>query len=343
MKPDPTTYQQFVTDIKNRIRHAQYLALKKVNKELISLYWDIGRSIKEKQEAEGWGKSIVEKLSMDLQKEFPGMSGFSTRNLWLMRQFFETYSNDENLQPMVAEIGWSHNTLILNKCNNKLEREFYIRMTRKYGWTKNVLKHQIEGNAYAHAMSSQNNFDTQLPEKYKHQAVLAMKDEYHFGFLELTEKHSEHELEQAILQNIRRFLTEMGGDFGFIANQYRLVVEQQEYFIDLLLFHRRLQSLVAIELKVGDFSPEYAGKMQFYLSVLNDTQKLEHENPAIGIIVCKTKSRTVVEYALKESNQPMGVASYSMHSQLPKQWEKLLPTPEQISKNLKWIENEFND
>lgn len=343
MKPDSPTYQQFVADIKDRIRHAQYQALKKVNKELLSLYWDIGRSIKEKQEAEGWGKSIVEKLSMDLQKEFPGMSGFSTRNLWLMRQFFETYSNDENLQPMVAEIGWSHNTLILSMCNNNLEREFYIRMTRKYGWTKNVLKHQIEGNAYAHAMTSQNNFDTQLPDKYRQQAVLAMKDEYHFGFLELTEKHSEHELEQSILQNIRRFLTEMGGDFSFIANQYRLIVEQQEYFIDLLLFHRRLQSLVAIELKVGDFSPEYAGKMQFYLSVLNDTQKLEHENPAIGIIVCKTKSRTVVEYALKESHQPMGVASYSMHSQLPKQWEKLLPTPEQISKNLKWIENEFNE
>lgn len=343
MKPNPTAYQKFVTDIKNRIRHAQYQALKKVNKELISLYWDIGRSIKEKQEAEGWGKSIVEKLSMDLQKEFPGISGFSTRNLWLMRQFFATYSNDEDLQPMVAEIGWSHNTLIFSKCNKKLEREFYIRMTRKYGWTKNVLKHQIEGNAYANAMTGQTNFEKHLSDTYKKQAVLAVKDEYQFDFLELTEKHSEHELEQAILQNIRRFLTEMGGDFSFIANQYRLVVEQQEYFIDLLLFHRRLQSLVAIELKVGDFSPEYAGKMQFYLSVLNDTQKLEHENPAIGIIVCKTKNRTVVEYALKESNQPMGVASYSMHSQLPKHWEKLLPTPDQISKNLKWIENEFNE
>ncbi|MCF8233154.1 MAG: PDDEXK nuclease domain-containing protein [Bacteroidales bacterium] len=342
MKLDSPTYQQFFADIKDRIRNAQYLALKKVNKELISLYWDIGRSIKEKQEAEGWGKSVVEKLSMDLQKEFPGIRGFSQANLWRMRSFYMTYHQAENLALMVREIGWSHNVLIMEKCADMLECEFYIRMTRKYSWTKNVLKHQIEGNAYAHAMTSQNNFDTQLPEKYKQQAVLAMKDEYHFGFLELTEKHSEHELEQAILQNIRRFLTEMGGDFSFIANQYRLVVEQQEYFIDLLLFHRRLQSLVAIELKVGDFSPEYAGKMQFYLSVLNDTQKLEHENPAIGIIVCKTKSRTVVEYALKESNQPMGVASYSMHSQLPKHWEKLLPTPEQISKNLKWIENEFN-
>ncbi|MGM0648496.1 MAG: PDDEXK nuclease domain-containing protein [Bacteroidota bacterium] len=343
MKPDSTAYQIFVADIKNRIRHAQYQALKKVNKELLSLYWDIGLSIKEKQESEGWGKSIVEQLSMDLQKEFPGMRGFSQANLWRMRSFYMTYHQAENLAPLVREIGWSHNLLIMEKCTDMLEREFYIRMTRKYGWTKNVLKHQIEGNAYANAMTGQTNFEKHLPDTYKKQAVLAVKDEYQFDFLELTEKHSEHELEQAILQNIRSFLTEMGGEFSFIANQYRLTVEHQEYFIDLLLFHRRLQSLVAIELKVGDFLPEYAGKMQFYLSVLNDTQKLEHENPAIGIIVCKTKNRTVVEYALKESNQPMGVASYNMHSQLPKQWEKLLPTPEQISNNLKWIENEFND
>ncbi len=181
MKPESIPYQQFVADIKDRIRKAQYQALKKVNQELISLYWDIGRSIKEKQEVEGWGKSIVEKLSKELQKEFPGIRGFSQANLWRMRNFYLTYHKAENLAPMVREIGWSHNVLIMEKCADMLQREFYIRMTRKYGWTKSVLKHQIEGNAYAHAMTSQNNFDTQLPDKYRQQAVVALKDDYHFG------------------------------------------------------------------------------------------------------------------------------------------------------------------
>ena len=340
------TYKNFLGSVKQRIRDAQYKALQVVNKEQIQLYWDIGKMIVEKQNELGWGKSVVEFLSKDLRSEFSGQSGWSARNLWLMRQFYDTYHKNVILQPMVAELGWTHNQIIMSKCKDNLEREFYIRMTRKYGWTKNVLINQIEGNSYALYLTNQTIFEQTLPEKYRNQAILAIKDEYHFDFLDLTDKHSEKELERALLNNIRQFLIEMGGDFSFIGNQYPLPVNDNNknpYAFDLLLYHRKLQSLVAIDLKVGKFIPEYAGKMQFYLSVLNDKVKLKHENLSIGIIICKSKNRTIVEYALRDSNQPIGVATYSMYSELPEEWQKLLPSPKQIADSLKFITNFEND
>jgi len=342
MNLEPTTYSQFLGDIKNRIRSAQYAALKAVNKEQIQLNWDIGKSIVEKQELLGWGKSVVEQLSKDLQAEFPGQSGWSARNLWLMKQFYEVYRENTILQPLVAEIGWTHNILIMSKCKGDLQREFYIRMTRKYGWTKDVLIHQIEGNSYALYLTNQTNFEQTLPEKYRNQAILAVKDEYQFDFLNLADKHSERELETALVNNIRQFLIEMGGDFSFMGNQYRIEETGDEYFIDLLLFHRRLKSLVAIELKIGDFIPEYAGKMQFYLSLLNDKVRLPDENPSIGIIICKSKKRTRVDYALRNANQPIGISTYSLTNKLPEQLVGFLPSPEKITENLKWIDNEKN-
>ncbi len=339
MHPQKTEYINFLGDIKQRIRSAQYEAMKAVNKQRIQLYWDIGKMIVEKQEQLGWGKSVVEQLAKDLQAEFPGQSGWSARNLWLMKQFFETYRYNENLQPLVAEIGWTHNTIIFSKCKDDLEREFYIRMTRKYGWTKNVLIHQIEGNSYDLYLTNQTNFEKTLPEKYKNQAILAVKDEYNFDFLGLADKHSERELEHAIINDIRQFLIEMGGDFTFMGNQYRIEESGDEYFIDLLLFHRKLRSLVAIELKIGEFIPEYAGKMQFYLSLLNDKVRLPDENPSIGIIICKSKKRTRVDYALRNTNQPIGISTYSITNELPEAWRGLLPTPEQIAESIKLIEN----
>jgi len=331
-------YNDFLTEIKQRIKDAQYSALKAVNKELIQFYWDIGKSIIEKQEELGWGKSVVEKIAVDLQNEFVGQNGWSTRNLWLMKQFYESYAKNEKLQPLVAEIGWTHNVLIFTKSKDDLEREFYIRMTKKFGWTKKVLIHQIEGNTYALYLTNQTNFEYTLPEKYKNQAVLAVKDEYSFDFLALSDKHSERELEQALINNIRQFLIEMGGDFSFIGNQFKIEESGDEYFIDLLLFHRKLKSLVAIELKIGEFIPEYAGKMQFYLSLLNDKVKLPDENPSIGIIICKSKKRTRVDYALKDAKQPIGVSVYNITNQLPKQFEGLLPSPEKIEENLKILD-----
>ena len=328
---DKTEYKKFFVEVKERIRQAQYDALRAVNKELIQLYWDIGKKIIDSQNLLGWGKAVVETLSADLQKEFPGVGGFSGRNLWYMRNFYALYFEKSKLQPLVAEIGWAHNIIIMEKCKDDLEREFYLNMTKKFGWTKNVLIHQIENKSYQKFLLNQTNFEKTLPVEYKHQAKLAVKDEYTFDFLELGEEHSEHQLESALINNIRRFLIEMGGNFAFIGNQFKIQVGKQEYFIDLLLFHRKLRCLFAVELKVGEFKPEYAGKMQFYLSVLNDKIKLEDENPSIGLILCKDKDRLIVEYALKDSKQPIGVASYKITTKLPRELKKYLPSPKEFS------------
>ncbi|MBN2835288.1 MAG: DUF1016 family protein [Candidatus Delongbacteria bacterium] len=338
IKLDQPTYHDFVANIKRRIRLAQYEALKYVNKEQIQLNWDIGKMIIAKQEEHGWGKSIVEKLSRDLQNEFQGQTGWSSNNLWRMRKFYLIYRDSQILAPLVQEIGWTHNIIIMEKCKENLEREFYIRMTIKYGWTKNILINQIEGNSYSFYLTNQTNFEQTIPEKYRNQAILAFKDEYQFGFLNLSDKHSEHELETALINNIRNFLIEMGGDFCFIGNQYRVKdIEEDDYSVDLLLFHRRLHSLVAIDLKIGDFMPEYAGKMQYYLNLLNDKVKLPEENPSIGIIICKSKKRTRVDYALRSSNLPIGVATYSLTNKLPQQFDGLLPSPERIAESIKYI------
>ena len=213
-------------------------------------------------------------------------------------------------------------------------------MTRRYGWTKDVLTNNIENKAFEKYLTNQTNFDDTVPEKYRLQAKLAVKDEYNFDFLEVGIEHSEAELESAITKNVRAFLIEMGGDFGFIGNQYHLDVTDEDYYIDLLLFHRRLRSLIAIELKVGEFKPEYAGKMQFYLTALDETMKLPDENPSIGIIICKTKNRTRVEYTLKTANTPIGVATYSIHDNLPENLRSLLPSPDEIAKIVSGFDDE---
>lgn len=331
---DNNNYKAFLETIKEQVYEAQYKALKQVNKHLINLYWSIGKSIVEKQEQFGWGKSVVETLSNDLQKEFVGVKGFSSRNLWYMRNFYTHYYQNEKLQPLVAEIGWSHNMLILDKCNDDLQREFYIRMIRKYGWTKNVLIHQIEGKSYERFLLNQTNFDKALEEKYKHQAKLAVKDSYSFDFLEMSEDYGEREMELQLIKNIRSFLMEMGTDFAFIGNQHKLKVGEEDFYIDILLYHRQLKSLIAIELKTTKFKPEYAGKLQFYLTALNETVKTEDENPAIGIIICKDKDRTTVEYALKDMNSPMGIATYTLNEELPTEMKNLLPTAEEIAEQL---------
>lgn len=328
-------YKDLLRDIKNRIHKAQYEALKAVNKELIALYWDIGRLIVWRQKKHGWGRSIVENIAKDLQIEFVGMQGFSAQNLWRMRQFYLAYKGNEKLSPMVREIGWSHNIIILMRCKNDLEREFYIRMTRKFGWTKSLLIHKIDLRTYEKTLLNQTNFDKAVPVKIRHQAKLAVKDEYTFDFLELAEDHNELELERALIEKINRFLVEMGGVFAFMGNQFRLEIEGNEFFIDILLYHRHLKCLVAIELKRGKFIPEYAGKMQFYLAALDDLVKIRGENPSIGIILCQDKNRTIVEYTLRDTRRPIGVATYRVTAKLPKNLQKELPSPEQISELLR--------
>ena len=356
-------YKPFIKEIKDLIYRRQYEAMKKVNTELLELYWEIGGEIERKQREEGWGRSVVEILAKELQKEFPGVKGYSVSNLWRMRTFFIEYSNlapmvreienskksnsrnnDENLAPMVRDLGkcpipplvsdisWTKNIVIIQKCKDPLQREFYIKMTKRYGWTKDVLINNIENKAFEKYLTNQTNFDETVPEKYRLQAKFAVKDEYNFDFIEMGIAHDEAELEAGIVNNIRSFLSEMGGDFSFIGNQYHLDVADDDYYIDLLLYHRRLRCLIAVDLKIGEFRPEYAGKMQFYLTALDETKKFPDENPAIGIIICKNKNRTKVEYTLKATNTPIGVATYSFHENLPENMRSLLPTPDEIAR-----------
>lgn len=328
--PEPESYGALLGEIKERIRAAQYAALRSVNRELIDLYWDIGRLISNRQEGETWGRSVVETLAKDLRAEFPGISGFSAANVWRIKQFYEAYASDEKLAPLVREISWTNNLVIVEQCKEPAKREFYLRQAKQFGWTKNVLIHQIENRTYEKTLLNQTSFETALPKQIRSEAKLAVKDEYTFDFLELADEHSERQLEQAILAKVEPFLLEMGGMFSFIGSQYRLEVGGKEYFIDLLLFHRRLRSLIAVELKIGEFQPEHVGKMQFYLAVLDDTARMEEENPAIGIVICKSKNRTIVEYALKESSKPIGVATYKIVSSVPDELRDDLPSPDAI-------------
>ncbi len=286
-------YKLLLQALKERVAQAQYDALKAVNRELITLYWDIGRIIVERQEEYKWGDNIVQRLAEDLQVEFEGVAGFSRRNLLYMRLFYLTYRNNPKVQPMVAQIGWTHNIIILDKCKNDLEREFYLGVCHKMGWSKYTLTREVNNRAYERFLANQTSFDHTLSEAQQAKSVLAVKDDYNFDFLGIEGEPSEKDLESALVSNITKFLAEMGGYFTFVGRQFKVEVPtdegEEEAFIDLLFYHRELRCLVAVELKSGKFKPEYAGKMQFYLSVLDDKVKLDGENPSIGIIVCRSK------------------------------------------------------
>jgi predicted nuclease of restriction endonuclease-like (RecB) superfamily len=237
----------------------------------------------------------------------------------------------------VAEISWSHNLLILEKCKDEHERLFYIQQTRRNGWSKAVLIHQIESRAYQKVLVSQQNFEHTLPESQQAEATLALKDEYTFNFLNLSDPYSEYELEQVLITNVRKFLIEMGGEFSFVGSQYVIELDGVDYRIDLLLYHRELQALVAIELKIDEFKPEYAGKMNFYLTLLNRRVKKAHEKPSIGIIICKSKSRTTVEFALQDINKPIGVATYTLTSKLPDSLSAFFPDPDEFVRRIETV------
>ncbi len=327
----PNEYGVILEDIKGKIKDAQLRALKAVNRELISVYWEIGKTIHDQQQADSWGTSVVEQFAKDLQNSFPGMKGFSSRNIWIMKDLYTSYREDKKLQTLSAEISWSHNVALLSKCKDLLEREFYMRMSIKHGWSYRVLLNQISNRSYKRMLASQTNFDKNLPDTMRLEAKLAVKDEYVFGFLDLGEDYDERELEKALVGRIEDFLREAGGAYACMGSQYRLEVGDKQFLIDILLYHRKLKSLVAIELKIGEFVPEFMGKMQFYLTVLDDKVRMADENPSIGIILCKEKNRTIVEYALKEANKPIGVATYKMFKELPKELQNDLPSPEQIA------------
>ncbi len=331
-------YLPFLEEIKAKIKSSRIQAYRRVNKEIILLYWDIGKKIVERQEQFGWGKSVVEKLSTDLKKEFPGLSGYSARNLWEMRRLYIEYKDNENLQRLVAEIPWGQNMVIMSRVKSHKEREFYIQKTIEFGWTRDVLIHQIEAGAHLEIDAKKmHNFPQVLPEHLAEQADKALKDSYILDFLDISKPLQERQMEKKLIVRFKDFITELGLGFCLIGTQYKITLDNKEYFIDLLFFHRKLKSLVAIELKIGAFKPEYAGKMNFYLNLLDDFVRMPEENPSIGIIICKDRNRFDVEYALKRINAPIGVSGYKLTQKLPANLQKELPTVEELREGLKDI------
>lgn len=303
----------------------------------MGLYRDIGLIIVEKQEELGWGENVVHRLAHDLQAEIPGVRGFSPRNLRNMRRFCQTYAHSPNLQTLSAKLPWSHNLLIIEKCADNQERGFYLDIASKLHLSYRALERQVRGGEYQRYLLNQTNFPQTLSPDHEEQALLAVKDDYNLDFLGLSEEHTERQLEDALILNITSFLQEMGGYFTFVGRQVRVEVSGKEFFIDLLFYHRKLKCLVAMELKAGPFEPEHAGKMQFYLSALDDQVRLEDENPSIGIIVARSKDRTMVEYTLRGETRPIGVASYNHYSSLedlPERIAKYLPSPDELERRL---------
>ena len=329
-------YTEFLHTIKSRIRDARITAARAVNKELIGLYWSIGKDIVEKQEQLGWGKSVVEQLSRDLRREFDGASGFSTQNLWYMRQFYLEYHEHINLQRLAGEIPWFSNVTILSKDKDYTAREYYLRATAEMGWSRNVLLNQIKANAYERQqlLPKQHNFQEALPVHMAEQADKAMKDVYMLDFLGITKPVLECVIEKRMVAAIKDVLLELGYGFAFLCNQYRIKANQKEYFIDLLFYHRRLKCLVAVELKAVAFQPEHAGKMNFYLNLLDTFVKEKDENPSIGIILCADRDKFEVEFALRGIDKPVGVAEYRLTTKLPKALTGKLPDAKQLKREI---------
>lgn len=327
-------YGELLENLKARIRESQLRAAMEVNRELVLLYWQIGREIRERQEGGGWGAKVVERLAADLRREFPDIRGFSRTNLTYMRAFAEAFPDEEIVQQLVGRIPWGHNIVLLDKLRERDERLWYARKTVEHGWSRNVLVHQIEGGLIHRQGKALTNFGRTLPAPQSDLAAELLKDRYNFDFLRLGAAVAERDLEKGLLAHIRDFLLELGVGFALVGSQYPLEVGGQEFRLDLLFFHIRLRCYVAVELKVGAFQPEYAGKMNFYLSAVDDLLREPDHQPTIGLILCKERNRVVAEYALRGISKPMGVAEYRAADDLPKRLRGILPTPEELEKEL---------
>ena len=331
----PIGYVKLLEDLKKRIHSARIRTALAVNRELILLYWEIGRRIIQEQESLGWGAKVVDRLAQDLRREFPDMKGLSRANLLYTRAFAVAYSDKSIVQQVAGQIPWFHNCVLLDKVKNPTEREWYIRQTIQHGWSRNVLVHQIEGGLYKRQGKSVTNFDKTLPAPQSELAHQVLKDPYIFDFLVVGEEAKEREVEKALLNQIRSFLLELGIGFAFVGSQYHLEIDGQDFYIDLLFYHLRLRCYVVIELKIGEFKPEFAGKMNFYLSAVDDRLRHKDDQPSIGIILCKTKSKVVAEYALRDTKKPIGVSAYKITESLPKNLKGELPSTKDLKVSLK--------
>lgn len=329
-------YRAFLEEIKHNIQSAQIKAALSVNRSLIELYLTIGERILQKQDEQGWGKSVIERLAQDLRSSFPHLKGFSPRNLWDMRRLSESVRDTPILRQLVAEIPWGHNLVLLNKIKDAQEREWYVRKTIENGWSRNILTLQIETNLYHREGKAIANFERTLPAPQSDLARDTFKSPYLFDFINLGEEAHERAVEQELVKHITSFLLELGAGFAFVGNQYRLNVSDQDYFVDLLFYHLKLRCFVVIELKARAFIPEDAGKMNFYLSAVDDLLRHPADNPSIGMILCKSKKRVTAEYALRDLNKPIGVAEWQAQitKSLPEQLQTDLPTIEELEAEL---------
>ena len=355
----PKNYPQFLEDIKSRIRTAQIKAALSASREMIILYWDIGRSIIDRQTREGWGKSVVERLGVDLQKEFPGVGGFSVGNLWRMRALYISYTVDtgklvqtardlggpilaqlareldgSSLPSVLLQIPWFHNVILIEKIKDPLERLWYAHQTVENGWSRPVLVLQIESGLYERQGRAVTNFKRTLPTPQSDLAQETIKDPYTFDFLTIADGAHERQLEQGLLSHIQKFLLELGVGFAFVGRQVHLEVEKEDFYIDLLFYHLRLRCFVVIELKNTQFKPEYAGKMNFYLSAVDDRLRHKDDQPSVGIILCKSRKRLIAEYALKDTHKPIGVSAYKLLKTLPEKLKGTLPAIKELEEEL---------
>ena len=325
-----SAYLEFLHEVKAQVAQARVHAARAINRPLIGLYWGLGKLIVERQESLGWGQAVVERLSADLKTEFPEMTGFSPRNLWYIKQFYDTYSSAPPfLQQLVAEIPWGQNILILERTKTSEARRYYLEATARLGWTRDVLLNQIKADAYGVSLlDKSHNFPAALPAHLAEQAEEVLKSRYSLEFLGVAHAVHELDLQRRLLARLKDFMLELGYGFCFVGSQYRLTLGDKEYFLDLLFYHRFLKCLVAVELKTGRFRPEYAGKMDFYLEVLNEKARAPDDGPSIGIILCAEKDRLEVEFSLKSKANPIGVATYQLYPHLPEELRGRLPSDE---------------
>lgn len=340
-------YRDLLEELKARIRQAQLRAAVAVNQELLRLYWQIGRDIVRRQELEGWGAAVIERLAQDLRRAFPETTGFSASNIWRMRAFYLAHrTSDENLAqpvremageglpPSVPYLPWGHQIVLVEKVKDLEERAWYGHAAVEHDWSRNVLLHQIDSRLYHRQGQAVTNFVRTLPAPQSDLARELLKDPYNFDFLGMDEDLRERDLERALLAQVRDFLLELGAGFALVGSQHHLEVAEQDYYIDLLFYHLRLRCFVAVELKVGAFEPEHAGKMNFYLTALDDQLRHDGDQPSIGLILCKERNRVVVEYALRTTQRPIGVAQYHVTKQLPVKLRGSLPTVEELERGI---------
>lgn len=330
----PPDYGRLLHEIKQQVERAQVGALLAVNRELVLLYWSIGRQILRSQEQEGWGAKVIERLSQDLKSAFPEMKGFSPRNLKYMRALALAYEDESFVQQAVAQIPWGHNLRILDAVSDPQARKFYLAETVEHGWSRNVLAHQIESRLHQRQGQALSNFERTLPAPHSDLARELLKDPYNFDFLTLDTQARERELERGLLEHIRQFLLELGVGFAFVGSQVHLEVGGEDFYLDLLFYHLKLRCFVVIDLKMGAFKPEYAGKMNFYLSALDDLMRHPSDAPSLGLILCREKNRVVAEYALRDLDKPIGISGYQLAEALPDILQSSLPTVEELEAEL---------